>query len=271
VLGPRTAVEILVSVQPGNRVDAGSVIPVAQATGEVPADLRHRPLLYLFLDTQALGPQRSLLECTIGLPPIEVDADPRHPHGVVKYDAGAVIVGLNVTSSRRFRPETRDALTTVLDHGRKPVTDVWGHRFLLGSRPVVTEFRLQVMDLAMAIRFYRDALGLSVLDSTARTARLATGTVPLALEEDQRRTADGSARYDGHLLVFHTPDLRATRTLLAERGVRFTGRQIRRRDIGDTIRFTDPSGHGLCLYQPSEEVLGWPSGVKVKQILTGRA
>jgi catechol 2,3-dioxygenase-like lactoylglutathione lyase family enzyme len=176
-----------------------------------------------------------------------------------------------VTSSRRFRPETPDALTTVFDHGREAVTDAWGHRFLLGSRPVVTEFRMRVMDLAMAIRFYRDALGLPVLHSTAGTAHLATGSVPLALEEDHRRTEDGRARYDGHLLAFHTPDIRATRTLLAERGVRFTGRQIRRQDIGDTIRFTDPSGHGLCLYQPSEEVLGWPSGVKVKQILTGRS
>ena len=68
-----------------------------------------------------------------------------------------------------------------------------------------------------------------------------------------------------YLLVFHTTDISQMRTSLTANGVNFSGRKLGLKEIGYTIRFTDPSGNRYCLYEPSEEVLTWSSGPRAAE------
>ncbi|HKS99831.1 MAG TPA: VOC family protein [Rugosimonospora sp.] len=232
--------------------------------------LLHAPLVYLFLETYALAEQRAFLESVAGLPVIEEETNPSHRHGVVKYDAGSLVVSLNLSPATRFTPSTSDGLATAFARGDTWRTDPHGHHYVLAAAPgaaaEVAELRLRVTDLDASVAFYRDVLGLRPLPGAA----FATGTVPIVLRpggtaEDGRRI-----RYDTYLLVFHTDDVDRTRTELTARGLVFTGRAVGSKEIGRTIRFTDPSGHRFCLYEPSEEVLTWPSGPTVRRILSGQ-
>ena len=74
------------------------------------------PLLYVFFEVAQLERQRRLLETGFGFPVIEVEPHmPHHRHGVVKYDAGGVILSLNLTDSHRFLRDSTDALVTVIE------------------------------------------------------------------------------------------------------------------------------------------------------------
>jgi lactoylglutathione lyase len=209
-----------------------------------------------------------------GLPVIEEETNPRNRHGVVKYDAGPLVVSVNLSPATRFTPSTSDGLTMVFAHGDTRRTDPHGHHYWLDGAPgaaKVAELRLRVADLDASVRFYRDVLGLRPQPGAVGGAAFATGTVPIALRpggsaEDGRRI-----RYDTYLLVFHTDDIDGARAELAARGVAFTGRAIGSKEIGRTIHFADPSGHRFCLYEPSEEVLTWPSGPTVRRILSGQS
>lgn len=259
------------------------------------AALRDSPLLYVFMDVAGADAERELLEGVIGLRVIEVEAHlPHERHGIVKYDAGDVILSLNLSTPGKFRAGASDALVTVLDvapdgsdaaalRGRGDVeatgegirfTDPWGHHFVLrpgalgaGEGPRVAELRLAVDDLAGSVAFYRDRVGLEVLDAGGGTARLGTGSADLVLE--QRRAAVDGRALDRRtvLLVFHTPGIEEVReALIADRGLEFDTRRVAYSKIGGTTRFTDPSGHRFCLYEPSEESLGWGSGPKVIEV-----
>lgn len=71
----------------------------------------------------------------------------------------------------------------------------------------------------------------------------------------------------GKAVVFHVPDIEAAVSGLADRGVRFE-RGIVRSPIGAIGEFEDPSGHLFYLYQPSDEALASPSGVKLRNLLS---
>ena len=243
------------------------------------ASLRRAPLLYVFLDIAGLDAERELLEEFVGLPVIEVEAHlPHERHGVVKYDAGPLILSLNLSTPGKFRPDSSDALVTVLDvaadSAPSTCTDPWGHHLLLRPRdddlpalpPRVTELRLAVDDLDASIEFYSERLGLELLDSAADTARFATGSAPLVLE--RRTTAVDGRRLDHRtvLIVFHASGIEGTREALIERGLAFDNRRVAYSRIGGTTRFTDPSGHRFCLYEPSPECLTWGSGPKVIEV-----
>jgi catechol 2,3-dioxygenase-like lactoylglutathione lyase family enzyme len=255
--------------------------------------LRHAPLLYVFYETRVLERQRQLLETILGLPVIEVDPrQPRHRHGVVKYDGGTLVISLNLSTARRFRQDSSDALVAVFDidpawgvaerlgsgdHGL--FTDAHGHHYVVRPAatcgqagpvpPRIAELRLRVEDLTASVRFYRDVLGLELLGQTAGIARLATGTIPLVLERGPEAVDGRKSRYDTYLLVFHTADIEATRASLAAKGLTFSSGNVGTREIGATIRFNDPSGHRFCLYKPSAESLTWGSGPRVKEIVAG--
>ena len=231
--------------------------------------LRDRPLLYLFLEAHDLARQRRFLETDLGLPVIETDPDPKHRHGVVKYDAGSLIVALNLSPATRFAGAASDGLTIALAGGGGLRTDPHGHHYLTGA-PTVVALRLTVGDLAAAAAFHRDVLGLAEVARTAATVTFATGTVPIVLEHSARAPDGRAARQDTYLLVFHTSDIRRARADLAARGLAFAGRGLGSKEIGWTVRFTDPAGHRYCLYQPSDEVFTWSSGPAVRQILAGR-
>jgi predicted enzyme related to lactoylglutathione lyase len=182
-----------------------------------------------------------------------------------------LLLSLNLAPARRFGNHASDGLATVFAGGHTWRTDADGHHYRLdGHRPSVTELRLRVSDITCAIAFYRDVLGLELLEVTACTARLATGSVPIVLELGRLAVDGRPVRHDTYLLVFHTADINQMCASLTANGVHFSGRKVGQREIGYTIRFTDPSGNRYCLYEPSEEVLTWSSGPRVRQIVGDR-
>jgi catechol 2,3-dioxygenase-like lactoylglutathione lyase family enzyme len=228
--------------------------------------LRDRPLLYLFLEAHDLAAQRAFLEHRLGLPLIETDEDPGHRHGVAKYDAGSLILSLNLSPASRFAAPGPDGLTIGCAGGTTTVDDPHGHQFRVGEPPTtVAELRLRVTDPDASVPFYRDVLGLRQPDPA--TPAFATGSVPIVLEP---APSTGPVRHDTYLLVFHTPDIDRSTAELAASGLTFTGRSVGSKDIGRTIRFADPSGHRFCLYEPSDEALTYGSGATLRKMLAGR-
>ena len=256
--------------------------------------LHGAPLMYVFFETSQLETERGFFEHAIGLPVLEIEPHlPHHRHGVVKYDAVNLILSLNWTSAGSFSTDTSDGLITVFGgntrlanwrHHRVVssvdaqdlVTDIHGHHFLFSSPlpggeqaawPSVQELRLMVTELSASVAFYRDTLGLEMLGRENKTARFATGSVTLALEEKSTAPDGRHARYDSYLIVFYTPQIEAARMALVERGLAFQGSRIAHSEIGATARFEDPSGHRICIYEPSKECLSWSSGAKVMEIM----
>ena len=248
------------------------------------------PLLYVFFEVAQLERQRRLLESGFGFPVIEVEPHmPHHRHGVVKYDAGGVILSLNLTDGHRFLRDTTDALVSVIEvpagkadgwrsagdgfvsRRAGEIVDAHGHHFIVNegpptrSTPRVDAFRLIVDDLAKNTAFYRDVLGLAPLEKDAATSRFAAGRVDLILEERTSRS-DRQRRHDTYLLVFYTADIVAAQRGLASRGAPFKRPTPGYSEIGGSSRFDDPAGNHLCLYQPSDECLTWGSGSKVREI-----
>jgi catechol 2,3-dioxygenase-like lactoylglutathione lyase family enzyme len=257
--------------------------------------LRDAPLLYLFLETSRLARQRELFERLLGLTVIEVEPHlPHHRHGVVKYNAGNIIISLNLTGPSRFRGDESDAITTVYSagpawsverlrgatraatrDGEELFTDVCGHHVIVtagGSDvPVVDALRLRVLDLGASVAFYEERLGIELVGRTASSATFATGSVRLVLDRANDAPDGRRPRTSTYLIVFHTPDVRATQEELSRGGVTFRSGKAGYSEIGGTVRFDDPSGHRLCLYEPSAESLTWGSGPKVIEIARGGA
>src|SRR6202011_487424 len=103
-------------------------------------NLRDCPLLYVFLETPTLADQRAFLESVVGLPAIEVDTNPSSRHGLVKYDAGTLLLSLTLSSTRRFGVHASDGLAIVFTGGRIWRTDTNGHHYYVGERrPSVAE------------------------------------------------------------------------------------------------------------------------------------
>jgi catechol 2,3-dioxygenase-like lactoylglutathione lyase family enzyme len=256
--------------------------------------LYRSPLMYVFFETYQLETERELFECSMGLPVLEIEPHlPHHRHGVVKYDAGNIILSLNWTSSDNFSADTSDGFLTVFDgnpgldvpgpypgvistDGRGLVTDLHGHHFLFSSTtrgardaapPAVQELRLMVKDLSASIVFYRDILGMEMLEEKNTAARFAAGGVALVLEEKGTAPDGRRARHDTYLLVFYTPQIETVRRELIQRGLIFKGSHVGHSEIGATARFEDPSSHRICIYEPSQACLQWGSGRKVMEIM----
>ncbi|MFC6887053.1 MULTISPECIES: VOC family protein [Actinomadura] len=244
--------------------------------------LSHSLLTYIFLEAKALNRQRELLQSYVGLPVLEVESRPGTRHGVVKYDAGNVILSLNLSHSKRFRWDTSDALVMVFEvdrHWRSGtgLVDLHGHHYAFVPTPedrarerrppVVVELRLGVQDLAVSAAFYRDVLGLEPRDGRPDAASFALGEITLTLEEAERAVDGRQARHDTYLLVLHTDDIERSRDDLGGRGLEFSSPFVGSKEIGRTVRFEDPTGHRFCLYEPSEESLTWPSGRKLQELI----
>jgi catechol 2,3-dioxygenase-like lactoylglutathione lyase family enzyme len=263
--------------------------------------LNRAPLLYVFFETASLPRQREFYEGVLGLPVIENQFHPPHEyHGLVKYDAGRMIVSLNLSKERRFQNYASDGLITALNvdspsdllerlrqsgdmlpsETQQVYTDEYGHHYIFQSNtpeggtannsrsPTVRELILMVNDLHASLTFYRDILGLELLEQTEDRARFATGTVDLTLQPKMTAPDGRLVRYNTYLVVFYTPNIQTATDVLTQRGLHFTGTHVGYSDIGGTIRFIDPSGHVFCLYEPSQESLTWGSGPKVKEIVS---
>lgn len=261
--------------------------------------LRDAPFLYVFYETASLERQRELCEEGIGLEVIEAQFHPPHEyHGLVKYDAGGTILSLNLAREARFGKDASDALITVLEvedpeavyaklreQGYKPTreqdglfTDDYGHHYVFKSPtnstaklPLVREFRLTVSNLQDSLRFYGDILGFELLEQTESTARFATGTTDMVLEQSPVAPDGRPTRYTTYLIVFYTYKIEEKWKELQQRGLVFKSHHVGFSDIGGSVRFFDPSGHTFCLYEPSEESLTWGSGPKVLELIAEKA
>ncbi len=114
---------------------------------------------------------------------------------------------------------------------------------------------LGVHDVARALEFYRDTLGLTVKSQFRGFAFLDAGAVTLCLSEPLARS---HATPEGTLagateLVFEVPGVRETYQALVERGVRFTHEP---RIVAGTqwaANFEDPDGHKLSVFGPERK------------------
>jgi catechol 2,3-dioxygenase-like lactoylglutathione lyase family enzyme len=259
--------------------------------------LRGAPLLFLFLETPDIARQRALLEQVLALPLIENQFHPPHSrHGLFKYDAGGLILALNLAAERRFRADESDALLSVIrtpwdddalrDRFRAAgfagptaahrFTDPDGHHYSFLHDPTapgatVAELRLGALDIPRSLDYFGSTLGLELLHRTDHALLFATGTIDLALERARTAPDGRQPRRDAYLPVFHTPDIRAAFEALRRRGLAFRSEHPGFSQIGGTARFVDPSGHAFCLYEPSAESLTWGSGPKVRDLATTSA
>jgi catechol 2,3-dioxygenase-like lactoylglutathione lyase family enzyme len=250
-------------------------------------------LLYLFLEVVDLDSARQFLERVIDLPLIEVEPHmPHHRHGVVKYDGGSLILSLNLSEWSGFDPHASDALVTAVaidavdleerlarscfgvSCPRGIFTERHGHHFKFRRKPsgppTIEELRLVTNDLETSIAFYCNVLEFPLLHRTPDEARFAAGELDLVIYCGAM-AADGRLPYlKSYLPVFYTPDIAKTQRELIARGVFFRCPRPGFSEIGGTSRFKDPSGHTLCLYQPSDECLTWGSGPKVIELIRSK-
>lgn len=239
-------------------------------------NLRNASLLYLFLETPQVDEQQHFLETIVRLPVIETDTNPRSKHGLVKFDAGSLMISLNRSPFRRFPPDSSDGMLTIFAQGSTRITDRVGHHYLLDGisndiPPRAVELVLHVGELASSITFYRDVLGFEPIHVGRAGATFRTGTIPISLTVGSSAIDGRRIRYTSYLLVLHTPDIERTSECLTSNGVAFSSKRISESPPGRTLRFKDPSGHQFCLYQPSPAALEWPSGPKLRQIVGGVA
>ena len=116
---------------------------------------------------------------------------------------------------------------------------------------------LTVRDLDRVSRFYRDVIGLMLIDSDAQGHRLGVGRdVLLDLRHDpQARPADRR-----HAGLFHTAFLLPDRAALADWLVHAAAQHVQLDGASDhlvseALYLTDPEGNGIEIYRdrPSEE------------------
>jgi catechol 2,3-dioxygenase-like lactoylglutathione lyase family enzyme len=251
-------------------------------------------IAFVFLDVTDPPAARARFEGVFGLPVLEQRFHPpHHHHGLLKYDAGGVILALNQADPRTFERSRRDGLAMVLDAGRAgpireagarlglPIpartvatfADPDNHLFQLRERGVgddtgcrIAELRLEADDLPAASRFCRDTLRFEPVGEGPAWHRFRSGDLHVVLTGRLDPAGGPPARKHGYLLVLLTPRIAATVDELARLGVAFP-RPVGTSKIGRTVRFHDPSGHPFCLYEPSPESLDWESGPKVRAML----
>lgn len=259
-----------------------------------PGGLAGSPLMFVFLDVSSLPRHRRLYERVLGFRVVENQFHPPHEHhGLVKYDAGGTILAINLFAERKFQRPEADGVTLICriaeperlnmlaDYGHRvgtSFTDVDGHHYVFRSgRPAdpalpveIRELRLAVPDLAAAVPFYRDVLGLRPVAVDGDGWRFHTGSLDLTVYRGALSPDGRPIRHNACLMVFYTADVVQAERALRERGLTFSS-GAGFSDIGGTARFRDPSGHTFCLYQPSAESLTWGSAAKVLDLMTTRA
>jgi catechol 2,3-dioxygenase-like lactoylglutathione lyase family enzyme len=186
--------------------------------------------------------------------------------------------------SRRTR-EIEDRGSRIEDRGRRvcrssildPRSSILGG--LKGA--ALCCFFVSAAGAEQARAFYGATLGLPVLELShlgrlvppggEEVVEFDTGGVVLLTHSPP---AGGTARQDltstrGLGPVLHTPDMGALVEQLSRKGV-VIPKGVGGGRVGKIAGLTAPSGHPLYFYEPSEEALGWPSGLLIQQILAAR-
>ncbi len=112
----------------------------------------------------------------------------------------------------------------------------------------ISNVMLGVKDLARAVAFYRDKLGLSVKSEIPGFAFLDGGGVILCLSQPLART---SGQIVGATeVVFSVDDVRGAYEALRERGVKFANEPRNVTGSYWAANFEDPDGHRLSIFGP---------------------
>jgi catechol 2,3-dioxygenase-like lactoylglutathione lyase family enzyme len=136
---------------------------------------------------------------------------------------------------------------------------------MLANSRVIYMF-VYVRDLDVSREFYRDALGLRVIEEDSACVKFDCGHVILALN----RAADFNivlpdSRDRSTEIVFLVDSVAETRAVLESRGVQF--QPTSSEEPGQIANFYDPDGHWYTLYEPNEQALSWPSGKRVQALM----
>jgi hypothetical protein len=239
-------------------------------------------VLFIFLDVRDIARHRFMFERVFELEVIEAQFNPpHHHHGIVKYDAGNVILSLNQAKHPRFDPAGDDGVTTVFATSRadevrtralemgfvREADDVLrdddNHAFRIlkasshSPQPRIVALEFLSTRPGECTEFYSRA-GLGVAPTTS--GRFEASNLTFMVTKANLPTPRG-----GYLLVFHARPIDQVRESLVQRGIDVSN--PKRSEIGTTATFTDPAGRLLCLYEPSTEALSWPSGDKVRAIV----
>ncbi len=98
---------------------------------------------------------------------------------------------------------------------------------------------LPVTDMNASVSFYRDSLGLDVVEREGGWAEVTAGDQIIGLNTGESPAGDGGA-----VIAFHTEDIDSTVAELKERGVAFKG-EISEHPWGKIAPFADPDGNVL--------------------------
>jgi predicted enzyme related to lactoylglutathione lyase len=106
---------------------------------------------------------------------------------------------------------------------------------------------LPVTDMNRAVAFYRDSLGLEVLDHDGDWTEVTAGDQRIGLNANESPAGDGGA-----VIAFAVDDLDATVEELTAKGVEFTD-GTSEHPWGKIAPFRDPEGNDLQLYAPPSD------------------
>ena len=101
---------------------------------------------------------------------------------------------------------------------------------------------LPVSDMPRAVAFYRDDLGLDVLEHDADWSEVTAGEQRIGLNARESPAGDGGA-----VIAFAVDDLEATVSELKAKGVEFAG-ELSEHPWGRLAPFKDPDGNDLQVY-----------------------
>lgn len=103
---------------------------------------------------------------------------------------------------------------------------------------------LPVSDMQRAVAFYRDDLGLEVVEHDGDWSEVTAGDQRIGLNASETPSGTGGA-----VIAFSVDDIESTVKRLTEQGVAFTG-DLSEHPWGRIAPFKDPDGNDLQVYAP---------------------
>jgi predicted enzyme related to lactoylglutathione lyase len=103
---------------------------------------------------------------------------------------------------------------------------------------------LPVSDMQRAVSFYRDSLGLEVLEHDGDWSEVTAGDQRIGLNASESPSGEGGA-----VIAFGVDDIESAKSELEAKGVAFTD-GISDHPWGRIAPFTDPDGNDLQVYAP---------------------